>query len=80
MSARSPLGAEMDTSRQVSDVAGQGRLGDCKPAIKSLPLRVSEFAGASAGGARIELRQGQVRIEGNADAALVRVLQEYLRE
>jgi hypothetical protein len=40
---------------------------------------VSEFADASAGGTRIELRQGQVRIEGNADAALVRVLQEYLR-
>jgi hypothetical protein len=50
-------------------------------AIKLLPLRVSEFAGASAGGACIELRQAQaqVRIERNADAALVRVLLECLR-
>ena len=69
-----------------------GRLGDRKPAMKLLPVRVSEsltsplpvrgsadFPNVKAGTIHIELRQAQVRIEGNADAALVRVLLECLR-
>ena len=60
--------------------------------MKLLPVRVSEslpaplpergsadFPKAQAGTIHIELRQAQVRIEGNADAALVRVLLECLR-
>ena len=70
-----------------------GRLGECKPAMKLLPVRVSESLPAplpverrsadvpkpQPGTIHIELRQGQVRIEGSADAALVRVLLECLR-
>ena len=70
-----------------------GRLGECKPAMKLLPVRVSEsvpaplpvergsadFEKPQPGTIHIELRQAQVRIEGNADAALVRVLLECLR-
>ena len=70
-----------------------GRLGERKPAMKLLPIRVSEslptplpversFADVSqpqSGTIHIELRQAQVRIEGSADAALVRVLLECLR-
>ena len=71
-----------------------GRLGECKPAMKLLPVRVSEdqcrsacsralgsqmFAKRTAGTIHVEFRQAQVRIEGNADAALVRVLLECLR-
>ncbi len=70
-----------------------GRLGERKPAMKLLPVRVSEsvpaplpvergsadFPKAQPGTIHIELRQAQVRIEGNADAALVRVLLECLR-
>jgi transposase len=69
-----------------------GRLGECKPAMKLLPVRVSESLpaplaeGGSAdlpkaqpGTIHIELRQAQVRIEGSADPALVRVLLECLR-
>jgi len=69
-----------------------GRLGDPKPGMKLLPVRVSEslptplpverssadFA-AQSGTIHIELRQAQVRIEGSADPALVRVLLECLR-
>ena len=70
-----------------------GRLGEPKPGIKLLPVRVSEsksapvvvehrvtdFSQPHSGTIHIELRQAQVRIEGNADASLVRVLLECLR-
>jgi transposase len=70
-----------------------GRLGEQKPGIKLLPVRVSESQSAPAvvehratgvsqsqpGTIHIELRQAQVRIEGNADPVLVRVLLECLR-
>jgi transposase len=69
-----------------------GRLGDRKAAMKLLPVRVSEslpaplpvrgssdFSKPQPGTIHIELRQAQVRIEGSADAALVRVLLECLR-
>jgi transposase len=68
-----------------------GRLGECKPAMKLLPVRVSEslpaplpergpdLPKAQPGTIHIELRQAQVRIEGSADPALVRVLLECLR-
>ncbi len=70
-----------------------GRLGERKPAMKLLPVRVSEslpaplpvepssadFAKLQSGTIHIELRQAQVHIEGNADPALVRVLLECLR-
>jgi transposase len=69
-----------------------GRLGECKTAMKLLPVRVSESLPAplaergstdlpkvQPGTIHIELRQAQVRIEGSADAALVRVLLECLR-
>ena len=70
-----------------------GRLGDPKPGMKLLPVRVSEsvpaplpmerssidFAKRQPSTIHIELRQAQVRIEGSADPALVRVLLECLR-
>jgi transposase len=70
-----------------------GRLGEQKPGIKLLPVRVSESQAAplvveqrvtdvsqpQAGMIHIELRQAQVRIEGKVDPALVRVLLECLR-
>ena len=68
-----------------------GRLGECKPAMKLLPVRVSEslpaplpergpdLPKAQPGTIHIELRQAQVRIEGSADPGLVRVLLECLR-
>ena len=70
-----------------------GRLGEQKPGIKLLSVRVSEsksapvvvehgvtdFSQPQPGTIHIELRQAQVRIEGNADPALVRVLLECLR-
>lgn len=70
-----------------------GKLGDRKPAMKLLPVRVSESLPAPVaverrsadlpklqpGTIHIELRQAQVRIEGSADAGLVRVLLECLR-
>lgn len=73
-----------------------GRLGEPKPGIKLLPVRVSESksvpvvveaaeCGLTEGTQpqrstiHIELRQAQVRIEGSADPALVRVLLECLR-
>ena len=69
-----------------------GRLGEQRPAMKLLPVRVSEslptlpaerssadFAKLQPGRIHIELRQAQVRIEGSADPALVRVLLECLR-
>jgi transposase len=68
-----------------------GRLGERKPAMKLLPVRVNEGLPAAppverssgdfpnAGAIHIELRQAQVRIEGSADPALVRVLLECLR-
>jgi transposase len=69
------------------------RLGEQKPGIKLLPVRVSENRSAPVvvehrvtdlsqpqpGTIHIELRQAQVRIEGTADPALVRVLLECLR-
>ena len=69
-----------------------GRLGEQKPGVKLLPVRVSEsksapvvvehrvtdFPQPQAGAIHIELRQAQVHIEGNADPALVRVLLECL--
>jgi transposase len=75
-----------------------GRLGEQKPTMKLLPVRVSESlppvtTHASGEGSRsievanpkpipgtihIELRQAQVRIEGLADPALVRILLECL--
>ena len=69
-----------------------GRLGECKPTMKLLPVRVSEslpvplpecgsvdFPRPQPGTIHIELKQAQVRIEGSADAALVRGLLECLR-
>ena len=70
-----------------------GRLGEPKPGIKLLPVRVSEnksapvvvehhptdFPQRQPSTIHIELRQAQVRIEGSADPALVRVLLECLR-
>jgi len=69
-----------------------GRLGEQKAGIKLLPVRVSESESAitlehpvsslsdlERGTIHIELRQAQVRIEGKADPALVRVLLECLR-
>jgi transposase len=70
-----------------------GRLGETKPGIKLLPVRVSESPAAAvvvehhvadssppqASTIDIELRQAKVRIEGSADPALVRVLLECLR-
>ncbi len=70
-----------------------GRLGERKPAMKLLPVRVSESLPAplpverrsadlpkpQPGTIHVELRHAQVRIEGSADPALVRVLLECLR-
>jgi transposase len=69
-----------------------GRLGECKPAMKLLSVRVSEslpaplpergsadFPKPQPSTIHIELKQAQVRIEGSADPALVRVLLECLR-
>jgi len=70
-----------------------GRLGEQKPGIKLLPVRVSESKSTPVVVERgvtdsfqpqpatihIKLRQAQVRIEGSADPALVRVLLECLR-
>lgn len=73
-----------------------GRLGEPKPGIKLLPVRVSQSKSTPVvveavearlsdvvqpqrGTIHIELRQAQVRIEGSADPALVRVLLECLR-
>jgi transposase len=72
---------------------GAGRLGERKPAMKLLPVRVgggspaplpverrpTDLPKAQPGTIHIELRQAQVRIEGSADARLVRVLLECLR-
>ncbi len=73
-----------------------GRLGEQKPGIKLLPVRVSksksapvvagpiesrltDIAQPQRGTIYIEFRQAQVRVEGSADPALVRVLLECLR-
>lgn len=70
-----------------------GRLGDPKPGIKLLPVRVSEsksapvvvehhpadFPKPQSSTIHVEFRQAQVWIEGNPDPALVRVLLESLR-
>ena len=70
-----------------------GRLAERKPAMKLLPVRVSEsvpaplaverrsadFPKPQPGTIHIDLRQAQVRIEGSADPALPRVLLECLR-
>ena len=69
-----------------------GRLGDRKPAMKLLPVRVSEslptplpverrsadIPKPQSGTIHIELRQAQVHIEGSADPALLRMLLEWL--
>jgi transposase len=69
-----------------------GRLGEAKPGVKLLPVRVSgslptpvaveravDIPKPQSGTIHLELRHAQVRIEGNADPALVRVVLEYLR-
>jgi transposase len=70
-----------------------GRLGEPKPGIKLLPVRVSEsesapvrieqrpvdFPQPQSSTIHIKFRQAQVRIEGNAAPALVRLLLECLR-
>jgi transposase len=70
-----------------------GRLGEPKPGVKLLPVRVSESKPAAVaiepscpeaaqpqcGTIDVEFRQARVRIEGRADPALVRVLLECLR-
>jgi transposase len=70
-----------------------GRLGEQKPGIKLLPVRVSESKSAPVvveprvtdifqpqpGAIHIEFRQAQVRIEGSVDPVLVQVLLECLR-
>lgn len=69
-----------------------GRLGDPKPGMKLLPVRVSEsvpaplpmesnsidFAQRQPSTIHIELRRAKVRIQGSADPALVRVLLDCL--
>jgi transposase len=70
-----------------------GRLGEPKPGVKLLPVRVSESKPAAVaiepscpeaaelqrGTIDVEFREARVRIEGRADPALVRVLLECLR-
>jgi transposase len=70
-----------------------GRLGETKPGIQLLPVRVSESEPAAVvieppltevvqpqrATIHIEFRHAQVRIEGSADPGLVRVLLECLR-
>ena len=70
-----------------------GRLGEQKPGIKLLPVRVSESRSAPVvveprvrdisppqpGTIHIEFRQAQVRIEGSVDPGLVPVVLECLR-
>ncbi len=70
-----------------------GRLGEQKPGIKLLPVHVSDSKSAPVvvehqvtnspqpqpGTIHIELRKAQMRIEGNADPVLVRVVLECLR-
>jgi transposase len=70
-----------------------GRLGEPKPGIKLLPVRVSgskpagvaieppltDVTQSHRGTIHVEFRQAQVRIEGSADPALVRMLLECLR-
>jgi transposase len=70
-----------------------GRFGERKPGMKLLPVRVSESQAAAVaielpltdaarpqgGTIHVEFRQAQVRIEGSADPALVRLLLECLR-
>jgi transposase len=70
-----------------------GRLGEPKPGVKLLPVRVSESKPAAVaiepscpeaaelqrGTIDVEFREARVRIEGRADPALLRVLLECLR-
>jgi transposase len=70
-----------------------GRLGEQKPGIQLLPVRVSEsksepvvvedrvmgLSQPQPGTIHIELRQAKMRVEGHADPALVRVVLECLR-
>lgn len=70
-----------------------GRLGQPKPGVKLLPVRVSESLAApvtvegscidvpkpQSGTIHLELRHAKVRIEGSADRELVRVLLECLQ-
>lgn len=70
-----------------------GKLGEQKPGVKLLPVRVREslptpeaieagsgdFGKAQPSTIHIELKHVQIRIEGSADPSLVRVLLECLR-
>lgn len=70
-----------------------GRLGEPKPGVKLLPVRVSQslatpgaverscmdVAKPQWGTIQLELRHAKVRIEGSADPGLVRVLLECLQ-
>lgn len=70
-----------------------GRLGQPKPGVKLLPVRVSESLATpvavesscidvpkpQSGAIHLELRHAKVRIEGGADPELVRVLLECLQ-
>lgn len=65
-----------------------GRLGDSRAAIKLLPVSVDPSPSAAAavpaeralpGAIHIKLHQAQIRIEGNADPILVRMVLDALR-
>lgn len=70
-----------------------GRLGEAKAGVQLLPVRVSgslpapvavergavDFPKPQSGTIHLELQHAQVRIEGNADPSLVRIVLEYLR-
>ncbi|HKU21545.1 MAG TPA: transposase [Terriglobales bacterium] len=63
-----------------------GRLGNSSPAIKLLPVTVDPSPSAAAvaeralpGAIHIKLNQAQIRIEGNADPILVRMVLDALR-
>jgi transposase len=65
-----------------------GRLGSGSPAIKLLPVTVDPSPSAAAvvsaeralpGAIHIKLSQAQIRIEGNADPILVRMVLDALR-
>ena len=65
-----------------------GRLGNSSAALKLLPVTVDPCASAAAvvpaeralaGAIHIKLNQAQIRIEGNADPILVRMVLDALR-
>ena len=55
------------------------RVSESKPAAVAMAPRFPDVAHPQGGTIHIEFRQAQVRIEGSADPALVRVLLECLR-